>query len=238
MDLFTPVLRVASMPFVEMASFFSNVSGLAELQAENTMLRQENVRLREWYQTALMLQAEIQSLQELLNLKLEPQYRYITTRVISDAGNAFVKSILVGAGETDGVQKGHAVLAGEGMIGRVIESSRNAARVLLVSDYNSRIPVIIEGSRQRAILSGMNDDLPILKYLPPDSKVEEGMRVVTSGHGRLFPPGLPVGKVVLDKHGQPAVELFADVDKIVYVRVLEAPADPNLLPGDQQKELP
>ena len=97
-DIASPVLIVLSEPFRQMASFTNNVTGLSELRAENAQLREENVRLREWYQTALMLESENQSLHALLNVKPDPTHHFITARVIGDSGNAFVKSAIVSAG--------------------------------------------------------------------------------------------------------------------------------------------
>ena len=121
-DVFAPVLSTISQPFQDMAAAVSSISGRAALKAENVKLQAENARLREWYQTALMLQAENQSLQKLLNLKVSGEHKYVTARVISDSGNAFVKTLLVGSGQKDGIAKNQAVLAGEGMIGRIIET--------------------------------------------------------------------------------------------------------------------
>lgn len=230
-DMMTPVLSAVSKPFLVTAEFIGGVSGISELRAENARLEAENVRLRDWYQTALMLQSENHSLRELLNLELDPAHKYVSTRVIADTGNAYVHSVLVAQGTNAGIQKGQAVLAEEGMIGRIIETGKNSARVLLLTDFNSRVPVLIEGSRQRAILAGNNDTLPLLKHLPPDGEVAEGMRIVTSGHGGIFPPGLPIGRIVKTDNGQYAVKPFADMGRVTYVRVVDAHLDTNLRHG-------
>jgi rod shape-determining protein MreC len=179
-DIASPLLMAVSEPFYALADSLSNVTGMAALRAENAQLQSENIRLREWYQTALMLQAENKSLQELLNLKIEPQRGFVSTRVIADSGNAFAKTVLVVAGTGDGIKKGEAVLSGEGMVGRVIETGLNSARVLLLSDFNSRVPVVVEGSRQRAIVAGTNGNLLTLTHLPPDSDIQNGQNIVTS----------------------------------------------------------
>lgn len=230
-DRFVPLLEAASYPFAQASEFISGVTGMAALRAENMQLSQENARLREWYQSALMLQAENQSLKELLHVKVEPQHSFITARVIADAGGSFVRSVLVAAGSDDGVGKGQAVLSGEGLVGRVVEASHGAARVLLLTDYNSRVPVTVEGSRQRAILAGDNSDTPVLLYMPPDSSVPDGARIVTSGIGGVFPTGLPVGVVSSTPDGRRTVRLSADVSRLMHVRVVSVPEDPNLLRG-------
>lgn len=229
-DVMTPALIVLSEPFRQVSAFGQGVSGLSELRAENAQLKAENARLREWYQTALMLESENQSLHALLNVKPDPLHRFITARVIADSGNAFVKSAIVAAGENDGVLKGQAVLSGDGLAGRIIESGQTSSRILLLTDVNSRLPVLVEGSRQKAILAGMNTDLPALKYLPVDADIKEGMRIVTSGNGGMFIPGLPVGTVVM-KDGAPYVKPYADISRLTHVRIVDYPEDPNLIEG-------
>lgn len=229
-DTMTPVLSVIGAPFRQVAAFVGGVTGLSELRAENSQLRAENARLREWYQTALMLESENQSFKALLNVKPDPLHRFITARVIADSGNAFVKSAIVAAGKNDNVQKGQAVLSGDGLVGRIIESGNKAARVLLLTDVNSRIPVFLEGTRQKAILAGNNTDVPELKYLPQDVDVKAGARIITSGDGGMFMPGLPVGEVVL-KDGYVYVKPYADISRLTHVRIVDYPEDPNLIEG-------
>ncbi len=230
-DLFLPLFAAVSQPFQTAVDVIGDVSGVAQMRAEIAQLQSENARLREWYQTALMLQSENQSLQALLNLKIEPQHRFVTTRVVADSGNSYVKSFLIAAGADDRVQKGHAVLAENGIIGRIIEAGRHSARVLLITDMNSRVPILIEGSRQKAIMSGDNTDLPVLMHLPPDTQMEAGARVVTSGHGGGFPHGLPIGRVEKGANGEYFVRPFVDMNRVTYVRILDVPQNPNLRRG-------
>ncbi|MBN8520908.1 MAG: rod shape-determining protein MreC [Alphaproteobacteria bacterium] len=235
-DKITPLYSALSAPFYELADILGNVTGMAALQAENAQLKSENIRLREWYQTALMLQAENASLQELLNLKIETPQGFVSTRVIADSGNAFAQSAVVVAGANDGVEKGEAVLSGEGMIGRIIETGAVSARVLLLTDFNSRVPVVVEGTRQRAILAGTNGAMLAITHLPPDSNLQDGQKMVTSGQGGLFPPGLPVGRVVTTENGMKYVKPFADMGNVTYVRILDLPQDPNLIRGSDEIE--
>ncbi len=229
-ELFSPAIGAFSKPFQQIATVAEEIAGISNLRTEIAMLRQENARLREWYQTALMLEAENKTLHELLNIKIDQRHGYITARVISDSGNAYVHSMLVAAGRSDGVEKGQAVLAGEGLVGRIIEAGGNVSRILLLTDFNSRIPVIIEGSRQKAIMFGNNSSLPTLEYLPPDANIATGSRVITSGDGGIFPPGLPVGIVGQSEAGGLHVKVFADLNKIIYVRIIDRP-DSHSFPG-------
>ena len=236
-DSLSPILSTVTKPLVYTADVVRNASGLGDLQAENIRLKQENLRLKEWYQTALLLEAENKSLRDLLNVKVEPHYKTITARILADAGSAFARSVLVSAGMKDGVQKGQAVMAGQGLIGRIIETGESTARVLLITDINSRVPVLVEDTRQHAILAGHNQSGMHLIHLPPDSEIKEGARIITSGHGGMFPHGLAIGRVANDENGKMNVLPFVEFDRIVHVRVLDKSADPNLLPAGASKSL-
>ncbi len=236
-DSLGPMLGAVTRPMQSMVLFVRDVSGLAELQAQNVKLEQENIRLREWYQTALQLEAENKSLRDLLHVKIEPENRFITARILADAGTTFVKTLLVEAGSKDGAAKGQAVLSGEGLIGRIVEAGRNVSRVLLVTDINSRVPILVEDTRQHAILAGQNSTMPVLLHLPPDSEIKNGSRIITSGYGGVFPHGLPVGRVAKGEDGVYKVQLFANFDRLVHVRVVDRNEDPNLQSGNPASEL-
>lgn len=236
-DSISPILETVTKPVVFTADVVRNASGLGDLQAENIRLKQENLRLKEWYQTALLLEAENKSLRDLLNVKVEAHYKTITARTLADAGNAFAKSILISAGAEDGVQKSQAVMSGEGLIGRVIEAGKKSARVLLITDINSRVPVLVEDTRQHAILAGHNEKTTRLLHLPPDSDLKDGARIITSGHGGMFPHGLAIGRVTKNEAGLLEVKPFTDFDRIVHVRVLDKSADPNLISAGEHKSL-
>lgn len=227
-DLFAPALSAVSKPLQEAASFVRDVTGIAALQAENASLKEENARLRDWYQAAQLLEAENRSLRDLLNVKIEAVHTYITTRVIGDGGSTFVKSLLLSGGQEDGIRKNQAVLSGEGLIGRIVEAGDNSSRVLLLTDINSRVPILVEDSRQHAILAGTNEDMPVLVHMPPDSEIADGARIMTSGHGGMFPQGLPVGRVVKGEDGKIRIKLYADMNRLMHVRVVNLPDDPNL----------
>lgn len=230
-DLFAPLMAAVNKPIQGISGYIETASGLAALQAENTRLQQENARLREWYQIALQFQAKNESLEKLLNVAVEPQNKFVTARVIADSGNTYVKTMLVMAGRKHGVDKGQAVLSGDGLVGRTIEVGERTARVLLLTDINARVPVFIGAENTRAILSGTNSNTPLLAHLPPDAQIQPGERVVTSGHGGIFPYGMPVGEVIALEDGRLAVSMYADMDRMIHVRIVERNDDPNLIQG-------
>ncbi len=227
-DAFEPILSTLSWPVQAVENWVGEMTGLTNIRAENARLKTENDQLKEWYQTALLLRAENQSLKDLLNVLPEAEQTYITSRVIGDSGSSYVRTLLIQAGTIDGAEEGQAVMGRNGMIGRIIESGDRASRVLLLTDINSHIPVIIEGVNQRAMLMGNNDDRLYLAHFAPDALIKKGGRVVTSGIGGMFPAGLPIGEIISVKNGEVKVRLLSDPEGEDYVQIVERPMDPEL----------
>jgi rod shape-determining protein MreC len=235
-DVATPLLSAVSKPFSAVTESFSGVRTLRELRAENIRLREENAKLQAWYESALKLQAENQAFRELLNVKADPALSFVTARIISDPGGAFVKSVLLPVGKKDNVAAGNAVMAGKGLIGRVVETGNRSARVLLVTDLNSRIPVMVQNTRTRAILAGKNADLLQLERLPIDSGLSVGQRIVTSGDGGQLPADIPVGTIVsIDAKGV-SVAPIADLGRLTDVQVINTGVDQSLVTGNLSQD--
>lgn len=234
-DAVAPILDAASRPVATVANVLQEARELAALQARNAALEAENARLEHWRMVAHRLEAENAALTRLLRMAPEPRTRYVTGRVVADSGGAFVRSVLINAGANHGVEKGQAALTGDGLAGRVAEVGRTSARVLLLTDINSRIPVVIQSTRARGILAGDNSDRPKLLYLPEQATAEPGQRIVTSGHGGVFPPGLPVGEVVRASEKEVRVRPFADWNRMEYLRVVDYGMPGILMTGDDRR---
>ena len=116
---------------------------------------------------AQRLDAENRQLRTMLHFVPDPRSSFISARVIGDHTGAFVREVLISAGEKSGLRKGQAAMTGDGLAGRVSEVGARSARVLLLTDINSRVPVVVERTRDRAILAGDNSNRPQLLYLKP-----------------------------------------------------------------------
>jgi rod shape-determining protein MreC len=223
-DLATPVIGALSSPVTAGAELVEESKHLLAAYDENKLLREENERLRRWHAAAQALQSENTRLRDLLNFVPEPEARFISGRVIGDSGGAFLRSVLLNVGARDGVRKGFAAIDENGLIGRVAEVGRRSSRILLVTDLNSRIPVLIGDNRERAILAGDNSNIANLNYLPPERSIGPGDLVVTSGHGGAFPAGLPVGVVIAAGEGESEVlrvKPFLTPDRLEFVRLMD-----------------
>ena len=227
-DTLSPVLSIIRSPFDTASNVIGDATGLAALKAENIRLNDENARLREWYQRALALQVENKALGSLLNVKLAPELKYTTARILSDTSSSYVKSLLISAGTAQGLAKSQPVLSGEGVLGQVVELGDNTARVLLLTDLNARIPVVVENSNVHAIVAGTNGKEAALTHLPEDTQFKEGHRLLTSGLGGVYPAGLPVGVVTKVSGENISVKPYADINRIHFVRIITNAENPNL----------
>jgi rod shape-determining protein MreC len=194
---------------------------LIQLQSDNQRLRDENERLRRWQSVALALDAENERLKANLHWIPDPTPTYVTARVVADAGGVYARAVLLALGPNHSISKGQIALDERGLVGRITEVGVRSARVLLITDLNSRIPVILEGSRAHAMLVGTNGMRPRLIYWPEGTVPADGERVVTSAEANAFPAGLPVGVVHYAANHVPEVEPLARLDRLELVRIFD-----------------
>lgn len=231
-DLVAPVLSLLSEPSAAMARAIDSVRELSNVHDENVRLRDEVGRLLQWQTVARRLDAENQELRALMNLAPDPKVKFVSARVVGGTGGAFVRSVLIAAGSRDGVRKNQPAITGDGLIGRVMEVGARSARVLLLTDINSRVPIYVERTRARAVLEGDNSDQMLLNYLPTGTDIVVGDRIVTSGQGGIFPPGLPVGVVTASNAGTVRVQPLVDWETMEYLRLVDYELSDLLLPLD------
>src|SRR5215831_16742324 len=198
MDGAAPALDAVSRPAAALVAAANRVLGVMTIYRDNVRLTEENERLLGWQQVALRLSAENAELRELTRLAPEPAISFVTARVIADSGGAYARSVMVDAGSENGVARG-----------------------LLITDLNSRVPVVVDGTRQRAILAGDNSARPSLRYRDADGVVRIGDRIITSGEGGVFPSGLPVGVVASVDGEAPRVEPYAALSRLDYLRLVD-----------------
>ena len=216
-DLLAPILTAMSQPIRATEAVVDNARELLNLRQENARLREENARLLAWQDVARRLEQDNARYRQLLHITSDPVSTFVSARVVGDSGSAFVRTMLLNAGTRDGVEKGQAVLGAEGLAGRIIEVGQRSSRLLLLTDLNSRIPIMLENSRYRGILAGDNSDQPRIDYLPINAQVSPGDRVITSGSGGLFPQGLPIGVIASVSDGTIRVQPLADWHRLEVV---------------------
>ena len=218
-EAMTPVLNTMLIPLEPLRWVKRQAKEHWQMSETLVKLRQENVKLSNWQWRAKELQRRIDSLNGLARVVEEADYQFVTARVMANSSGAFVRSVLINAGRQQSVRLGYPVVNAHGLVGRIVDAGEGAARVLLLTDLNSRVPVRVGQEGKRAILVGDNGPNPRLDYLPANAKVVPGATVATSGAGGVFPSGLRVGVVVKDRRGL-RVRPTANLDQLEYLSVL------------------
>ncbi|WP_083096379.1 rod shape-determining protein MreC [Pseudophaeobacter leonis] len=219
-DAVVPNMDWAMAPVTGTINLVRDFQSYQRLADQNRELRSELRQMRAWKEAALQLEQENARLLDLNNVRLDPKLAFITGVVTADSGSPFRQSVILNVGARDGLQDGWATMDGIGLVGRISGTGRNTARVVLLTDAASAVPVTIQPSGQTALLTGDNSAAPLLAFLENADLVRPGDRVVTSGDGAVFPAGLLVGQVTEDRSGRIRVRLSADYERLEYLRVL------------------
>jgi rod shape-determining protein MreC len=231
-DAVVPNMGWAMAPVTRVSRMVEDFRSYARIHEQNQELRRELQQMRAWREAALQLEQRNAQLLDLTQVRLDPQLTHVTGVVLADAGSPFRKSVLLNVGARDGIVDGWAVMDGLGLAGRIAGVGQRSARVILLTDGNSRVPVVLTPSGQRAILSGDNSPMPVLDFLEFPDDVRPGDRVMSTSDGGVFPPGLLVGEVVLGVDRRLRVQLAADYGRLDFLRVLRSrPAERIEDPG-------
>ncbi|TPE53937.1 rod shape-determining protein MreC [Amaricoccus solimangrovi] len=242
-DAFAPSFDWTIRPLASATRMVSDLRSYARVHEQNEELRRELQRMQGWREMALQLEQKNARLLALNRVRLNPRISFVTAEVMADAGGPFQRSVTINVGTADGVGDGAAAVDGLGLVGRVAGVAERSARVLLLTDSSSRVPVTILPSGGRAILSGDMTGAPVLDFLDQAEAIHPGDRVVTSGDGGIFPADVLVGRVTRTADGRPRVGLAADYAGLAFVRLLRrAPVpmvtEPGGLIGPRQPEAP
>jgi rod shape-determining protein MreC len=145
----------------------------------------------------------------------------IIAKVLIDKQSPFLRSIIANKGSKDNIKLGMVALDGDYLIGKVVEVNYLTTRILLLSDLNSKIPVLIEPSGIQSILSGTGEKHGVIQYFKKDNKILNNSIVYTSGAGGLFQAGLPIGKIEdFNLSNEEKVNFFSDFSQLQFVKIV------------------
>jgi len=238
----SPFERAGAKGIGNIRDTWSRYFALQNTSRENEQLRRENDQLKLQLNQLQAKAAEADRLAALLNFR-QSQHNVpmLTVRVIGWSPDNS-QAIYVDHGERDGIRRNMGVITPDGVVGKVIESYRNTAQVLLLTDKASGVGAMLADSRLQSPVGGTGEPLLSMKYIPTDDTVNVGDHVVTSGMDHIFPGDLPVGTVTEIKPGRPfqqvRVRPAANLQKLEEVIVLltlhpletkkeASPAQPN-----------
>ncbi|MFZ5963991.1 rod shape-determining protein MreC [Thalassococcus sp. BH17M4-6] len=219
-DTVVPSFDWAMAPVTATVKLLRDFRSYQNIYEQNQELRRELRQMTSWKEAALQLEQENARLRDLNNVRLDPRLTYITGVVLADSGSPFRQTVLINVGSRDGIVDGWATMDGIGLVGRISGVGDNTSRVILLTDSTSRIPATIQPSGQRALIVGDNTAAPPIDFLENPDLVRPGDRIVTSGDGDVFPPGLLIGQVAQDPGGRLRTRMAADYERLEFLRVL------------------
>lgn len=216
----SPVGGVLEAPVRWTRGAIDYVGGYFFAVSENRKLKADLAKTRSLHDQLDAVTLENQRYRALLGVRTDPPLPMIFAHTVSEARGPFANTRLADVGADKGVVEGNPVLSEHGVVGRIVGVSDHVSRVLMLTDPESHMPVLIVRTNGRAILSGDGGAAPKLDYVRESVALKEGDRILTSGDGGVFPRGLPVGTVVKGLDGEMRVALDADAAPVDDVQIL------------------
>jgi rod shape-determining protein MreC len=233
-DMMAPMLVKVRAPVAGFDRWIGSIGEIFSVYEQNLKLKDENARLRQWRNVAIVLQGRVGRYQALLHAVPDPQMNRVLARVIGRASRPFLQTMILDAGRENHALPGQAVVDARGMIGRIYLTGQRTSWVILLTDLNSRIPVTIAPGNIQAIMTGDNTAYPTLDMVSHTVALHVGDQVTSSGDGGLLPAGLPIGTVMSDGAGGFRVALLADAASSQDVEILNFSKPPEALPATAQ----
>ena len=209
---------IVSSPAKGIGSTLDTFKGHLSLYNNYNQIKEENTKLKNKIYKFDYLVLENTQLRKLIDEQIASNSNFVSARVMLDKQSPYLNSFIINIGSNKEIKKGMAVLDGQNFIGRIVDVNFFSSRVLLVSDLNSRVPVIVEPSGNHAILSGKGKNNPSLDYLPVNHLVKNKDKVYTSGKEGIFSAGIPIGEVIVEKD-QRGVLLFSNLDQVSFINI-------------------
>ena len=209
---------IVSAPLKGLDSISENINSHVNLYENYSKLKIENENLKNNISESDFLELENTQLRKLIDEQVTSTSNLVSARVMLDKQSPYLNSLIINVGNNKDIKNGMAVLDGKNFIGRIVDVNFFSSRVLLITDLNSKIPIITEPSAYHAILSGHGENPLSLEYLPENHSVLDGHKVYTSGKEGIFSPGIPIGEVKVEK-GIIKVSPFSDLSQITFINV-------------------
>ena len=181
-------------------------------------LKKENEELKSKYSTSEFLELENSQLRKLIDEQTQSKSNLISARVMLEEQSPYLNSFVINIGANKELKNGMAALDGKNFIGRIVDVNFFSSRILLITDLNSKIPVITEPSGNHAILSGHGDVKPTLEYVSDNHQIQDGDKIYTSGKEGIFTPGIPIGEAKIEKEVIKVI-LYSELNEITFVNI-------------------
>jgi len=222
MTAITPVQDTLNSFAHGSTGFVRNYFDLVNVRRDNERLKAQLAQTKSDQSRVVELETENRHLSDLLDLKdALGGGNAVGANVIGSDANGLAHTLMLGQGSSAGVMPGMAVLSFRGVVGKIIATSANASRVLLIDDHNAALDAFDQRTRTRGIVAGIVDDGLTMKYVDRSQEVRPSDVIVTSGLDGIFPRGLLVGTIKSVKGEGPGMFLNVAISPAVDFRSLE-----------------
>ena len=217
-----PLYSMINFPINLYNDFNYNLKKIFISAKEYERLKRDNDLLRNSVTKLSFLEQENKLLKLLLKYNNYDYNNYVTSRIYINNG-LFKKVAVIDKGLIDNLKVGQAVVTVNGMVGRILEVYKNYSHILLLTDFNSRIPIYSSESREKAIMIGRNSNYPKLKYLNKNHKIVSNEIIYSSGDGLIYPADIPIGISLIDENNEVIVIPFVKFNKLQFIKILTLP---------------
>jgi rod shape-determining protein MreC len=191
-----PLVQTMNKPFEAIAFYLNYFQSQQQLVDENLKLKAQNEFLIHQHNQVRYHASENQRLRQALNVKEVLTDEVIAAPVIHKVFDGFSNEYFVKLTAKDGINKNNPVLTTQGYLcGRIVEVGVVNSYFIPITDVSSRVPVMVERTREQGVLAGESELSLSLLHVENRNNIQVGDRLITSGNGGIFPPGIPVAIV-------------------------------------------
>ena len=214
------ITSIVSSPISLIKNGLKNIYEIQNIYEENQRFKEMQLLDSTGFQEMVSMKLKIAQYERLLNATSDIEFDYRTSRIVSDFSNNFNSTLIVNSGKKENIKVDMPVLGSNGIIGRISHVGESLSRVLLISNIDSRIPVIISEEGYHGMLIGQGRENPIIDFVEHIEKISIGDLITTSGKGGIFPPFQLIGQVVGKKSNEIEISIFENIAALSHVKLL------------------
>lgn len=221
LDYSSYILKSFYMPLNTFKNSGDNINNIFYVYRNNKNLIIENENLKSQLIEQKFIRKENIELRNLLNVKKENSYSFVTAKILSQSNFSFSHSMILSVGLDNNISINSPVIYKNHLVGYISDVGNKSSRVTLITDINSKIPVLVLDKNIKFIMSGDNNNYLKLLNFGNTNLLENGDEVYTSGDGGMYPKGLMVGKVVKGSENQLVIEPSLTIGKLDYLQIID-----------------
>jgi rod shape-determining protein MreC len=214
------ITSIVSSPIGLIKNGLESIYEIQNIYQDNQKFKEMQLLDSASFQEMVSLKLKIAQYEKLLNATSDTEFDFRTSRIVADFSDNFNGTLIVNSGKKQNIKLDMPVSGSNGIIGRISHVSESLSRVLLISNINSRIPVIISEDGYHGMLIGQGRENPTIEFVEHIEKISIGDLVTTSGKGGIFPPFQLIGQVVGKKSNEIEISIFENITALSHVKLL------------------